>query len=144
MLVISLILIAMIVTYWFITVRSTTKPKRKKVPRTDYQQHPYHAVSIRHSGCACSSVTAVGDRRFLAEKVPNFPLPSCDAPRCDCRYVHHNDRREDGRRALYSLNSDFHILAGHTERRHRKGRRQSDHGTDLASDFDFKNTKWSA
>ena len=145
MLVISLILIAIVVTYWFITFRSDIKPKHKKVRRTDYQQHAYHAVSIHHSGSACSSVTAVGDQRFLAGKAPDFPLPTCDAPRCDCAYVHHQDRRElDSRRTLYSMNSDFHILAGNTERRHKKGRRQSDNGTDLASDFDFKGTKWGA
>jgi hypothetical protein len=142
MLVATLIFIALAVTYWMLRFPPDRKQKHEKVQSTNYRQHPYHAVSISHKGCACSTVTAVGDRRFLANKIPKFPLPNCDAPRCSCRYVHHDDRRElDSRRALYSIKSDVYTLTENTERRSMRGRRQSDKKANMASDFDYEGIK---
>jgi hypothetical protein len=150
MLVVSTILVVLIVAYWMLKSPPDRKRNPKKVQRanqrpTHYHPHPYHAVSIRHDDCVCPTVRALGTRRFLANKVPNFPLPSCDAPRCNCRYMHHEDRREqDNRRAVYSMKSDLYVLSGNNERRASKARRQSDNVTDLASEFDFKDIKQSA
>jgi hypothetical protein len=132
--VVILIFMALAVTYWMLIFAPDRKRKHRKMQRVDYRQNPFHAVSIRHSGLACSTVIAVGERRFIADKVSHFPLPNCNVPSCSCRYVHHEDRRElDERRIFYSLQSDHHALAEKTERRSMRGRRRSDNSTDAGT-----------
>ena len=136
---------AMAVTFWYLRHPGQGVPKHRRVQQDHVDQHPFHAVSIRHDGCACSVVNTVGDRRFLAARVPQLPLPSCDAPSCSCRYVHHDDRRaHDNRRMVYSLRSDLYVLAGNSERRAARGRRVSDKEANLASTFDLEDLDISA
>ena len=142
MLVFSIIVFsAMAITFWYLrhppeqTKRSGHA--RTRLPPSD--PHPYHAVSVAHRGPACTVVNTVGNRRFLAARVPQLPLPNCDAPHCNCRYVHYDDRRQqDNRRMLYSLRSDLYVLAGNSERRATQGRRKSDREANLASTFDLE------
>ncbi|NIV17785.1 MAG: hypothetical protein GWN47_05100 [Woeseiaceae bacterium] len=53
----------------------------------------YHAVSIKMSGNACQAAKDRSGRRFLSTAAPRLPLPDCDAMECNCRFVHHKDRR---------------------------------------------------
>ena len=55
----------------------------------------FHAVSIRYSDDACDAVKRLDGQRFLAGAAPGIPVPGCDAPRCRCGFVHHDDRRRD-------------------------------------------------
>lgn len=129
---------AMAITLWYLRHPRPEKSRPGKAQHSACTQHPYHAVSIRRRGGACSVANAAGSRRFLASGVPQLPLPSCDARNCGCRYVHHDDRRHhDNRRMLYSMRSDLYVLAGHNERRGTRGRRQSDKDANLASTFDL-------
>jgi hypothetical protein len=73
------------------------KPRRP--PRASRPAHPYHAVSIRHGKNPCAAAKALGEQRFLAKDAPRLPLPECDAERCGCAFAHHEDRRDEGRRA---------------------------------------------
>ena len=57
------------------------------------------AVSIRHTGSCCKAVKDVETQRFLSAEAPNLPLADCSTPNlCQCKYLHHTDRREDPRR----------------------------------------------
>ena len=136
---------AMGVTFWCLRHPPKRARRHGKARTGPVIQHPFHAVSIRHNGCACSVVNAVGNRRFLAANIPQLPLPSCDAPHCSCRYVHHDDRRQhDNRRMVYSLRSDLYVLAGNSERRAARGRRASDKEANRASTFDLEDMDMSA
>ena len=53
----------------------------------------YHAVSIRFGANACAAAKAFAGTRFLASDAPGLPLPNCDVSSCQCRFVHHQDRR---------------------------------------------------
>ncbi len=53
----------------------------------------YHAVSIKFESNACEAAKAMGGRRFLSNAAPRLPLPDCDVLECNCRFVHHKDRR---------------------------------------------------
>ncbi len=55
--------------------------------------NPYHCVSIRFGPKSCQLVRAIDGQRFLAGSAPQLPLPGCETASCDCRYLHHDDRR---------------------------------------------------
>jgi len=85
----------------------------------------YRAVSC--SG-GCSAIKGLEDKRFLERDAPSFPLPGCTAARCNCVYVHHEDRRSGrkDRRGLSQINKDFLDYSGKPNRRMQRGRRASD------------------
>lgn len=53
----------------------------------------YHAVSIKVTGMACAAAKDLTGQRFLSTEAPRLPLPGCTATDCNCRFVHHKDRR---------------------------------------------------
>ena len=89
--------------------------------------NPFHAVSIK-AGSSCSQTARkYGGQRFLSGEAPTLPQPTCNTRACECRYVHHEDRREgvDRRqRDVWALSAQFAKDAG---RRRSHGRRVTDH-----------------
>ena len=71
-----------------------TAPRRAVAPQRPLAQSSrFHAVSVACGKSACSAARAMGNTRILSSESPLLPLPDCDAAVCDCRFVHHNDRR---------------------------------------------------
>lgn len=70
----------------------------RRMPRTP----SYEAVSVRPCLEACRVAWDQQGMRYLSAEAPELPLPGCDAGKCTCRYVHHEDRRgaEDRRDAV--------------------------------------------
>jgi hypothetical protein len=62
----------------------------------------YHCVELRFSPDACDAVKRIGTKRFLPDEAPGIPVPGCDAAKCSCRYVHHDDRRHRDRRSEFA------------------------------------------
>ncbi|MGH8136044.1 MAG: hypothetical protein ACRER4_06825 [Steroidobacteraceae bacterium] len=85
--------------------------------------NPYHSVSISTDPKCCQEVHAIEERRFLAVEAPQLPLPGCGAAQCNCRYVHHDDRRSTENRRVQAKNRRAY---SRTERREGKGRRVND------------------
>lgn len=125
--------------------RSTSEPNTKKKFKKNYldndnaedyrAQHSkentarnlFSAVSIAHDmHGACEDVQALGNVRFLSKEAPMIPLKNCSRKQqCDCRYVHHKDRRRGQRRnSFMTIASD----ARNEERRAeaQRGRRFTD------------------
>jgi hypothetical protein len=99
----------------------TGKPARKRIVS------PYAAVSIRGTRAACERSKQLAGERFLNSERPPLPLPGCDATRCDCYFVEHDDRRRGhDRRSPYSPNTG-HTGTGvfETERRNGRDRRKN-------------------
>jgi hypothetical protein len=69
-----------------------------RVPNLKYPHDDFHCVELRFRTNACDAVKVIGTKRFLPGEVPAIPLPGCDAARCSCRYVRHDDRRHSDRR----------------------------------------------
>ena len=96
-------------------------------PQSGDRHNPYPAVSIR-CGNGCDAAQALKGCRFLGDEAPTLPLKNCTAEVCDCRYVHHVDRRTgilDRRRNRVSedeLPSDSDL----EDQRSGRGRRASD------------------
>ena len=88
----------------------------------------YHAVSIRFAENACFAVKRRAGERYLASDPPELPLKDCDAPRCECYFAHHKDRRSGHDRrspydpAIGSSGTGVHEI----ERRQSGGRREND------------------
>jgi hypothetical protein len=59
----------------------------------------HHAVSIAPGRPCCAAARELRDERFLSREAPKLPLKACDRADCTCRYVHHQDRRKNLRRA---------------------------------------------
>ena len=101
--------------------------KNQQMPRK-----PYRATSIVHDVNACAAVKAIGNKRFLDTEraTPPLPLPDCNGAQCNCKYTHHQDRRnsEDERRHPNALRADLFVSTGNPEKRARKrGRRKGDY-----------------
>ncbi|GGI87324.1 hypothetical protein [Shewanella gelidii] len=115
-----------------------THPKhyKKSMKRTSSHGHHvfsknsrYHSVSIDSSGHHCRHAEKVKGKRFLSEEAPKIPLGGCNQAHCQCKYIHHADRREPGvdRRLDYGLTHDLYGAFGEQNRRlMTRGRRSTD------------------
>jgi hypothetical protein len=90
--------------------------------------NPFHAVSVHPSAISCLAAETIKGQRFLSEQAPALPLEACTVTSCNCRYVHHVDRRRGNgdRRGVSPAEEGFLGFAGSLDRRGDKGRRASD------------------
>ena len=143
----TVLILALAAAYWLLRSRSERGRERKSrtaqsAPGT---RSPWLATSISVKGCSCAAVKAVGNKRFLSSgSVPKLPLADCASTTCDCSYIRHEDRRttEGDRRAPFSMQTDLYHLARESERRVKKGRRESDWSDNAASDLDYADFEW--
>jgi hypothetical protein len=80
----------------------------------------YHCVQLRYRSDACDAVKRMSEKRFLPGEAPDVPVPGCDAAKCSCRYVHHEDRRHTDRRNPVA----YHPPASAGDRRTKRDRRK--------------------
>ncbi|MDH5423496.1 MAG: hypothetical protein OEY29_00710 [Gammaproteobacteria bacterium] len=90
----------LLVVVWFFLFRPK-KSNKKKLPAEKAVRSKYHCVTVHFSDDACDAVKALDGQRILSAEVPVFPLPDCSAQTCNCRFQHHEERREDERRDAY-------------------------------------------
>jgi hypothetical protein len=89
--------------------------------------NPWHAVSIKAGASCTQTALKYGGRRYLSREAPVIPLPTCDAKHCRCRYVHHDDRRDDVDRRHRNVFDPNAQGAKGGDRRGSHGRRVTDH-----------------
>jgi hypothetical protein len=130
---VSIVVIVILILAFFLFRRTKATTKRRPTPPSRVgkaQPDPkFHAVSLEISGTACEAAKALGDKRFLASAAPHIPLPECDAPDCNCHFIHHDDRRVglDRRKQYRKVYSGFGEQAAPIkEKRHRGDRRNND------------------
>jgi len=85
--------------------------------------NPYHAVSIQAGTKSCAAAKEIEIRRFLSSVAPMLPLKGCTQAHCQCRYLHHGDRRTFRDRRVNLVNPHAHTMA---DRREGGGRRIND------------------
>ena len=69
------------------------KPTRKPASK-------WHAVTVVLQTSSCSAATMCRNTRYLSHEAPRLPLPNCPHPElCECKFKHHEDRRNGSRRA---------------------------------------------
>lgn len=102
---------------WLLWSRNRAMQQAK--PADERSAEAYRCVSIRPHSNACASARQLEDQRFLPRDAPRFPLGTCDAAECRCRYAHFEDRRDDERRHAHALQRGLN--AGPGARDHRSG-----------------------
>ena len=73
--------------------RGSASKTESAIPVSTSETSKFHAVSIKVPKTACAAAKALTGERFLSTEAPTLPLPGCDAPDCNCCFVHHKDRR---------------------------------------------------
>lgn len=86
---------------------------------------PYSAVSIKTRLGACNAAIAAQDKIFLSTAAPSLPLAECDVEECACRYVYHDDRRQEDRRSPFGENHGAQHGGAEGNRREGEDRRKS-------------------
>lgn len=125
-----ILLLGLLVAVWVlvrIRRKSVVEQAAPKGP-TGAASSAYHAVSIKLSPVACQAAKDMAGRRFLSTAAPKLPLPDCDVLDCNCRFLHHKDRRSGKDRRSPFSPSGFGGGTGEYETEQRKGkdRRKSD------------------
>ncbi len=116
-------LVSAVAVWWQFAARSKKQQAELAARRTADKR--YHCVEVRAAAFACEAVQQLGNVRFLSREAPNLPVSGCSMPKgCACRYIHHDDRREDDRRNPYGQLSNVPpAIVG--ERRSKTDRRKS-------------------
>ncbi|MDH3613794.1 MAG: hypothetical protein OEU90_08715 [Gammaproteobacteria bacterium] len=92
----ALAVVLLLVVWLFLRRRQASRSDDSKPEvRAGSSTSVYHAVSIKFSGSACDAAREMKGRRFLSTAAPKLPLAECDNLECNCRFVHHKDRRSD-------------------------------------------------
>lgn len=102
---------------------------RQHSPVTRAKEHKhisanFHCVEVRHYRDACDAVRRIGAKRFLPDEAPEIPVPGCDAAKCACRYVHHEDRRQGDRRNPFHIQASGPPASAEGDRRTKRDRRR--------------------
>ncbi|WP_037427845.1 hypothetical protein [Shewanella colwelliana] len=97
--------------------------------------HPFHSVEIVDDSGLCKNAQALKGKRYLSHEAPTLPLAGCSGQDCECRYIHHEDRRNqhEERRLDFGVTHELYGAFGETNRRalRRKGRRETDRQSSL-------------
>lgn len=96
--------------------------RKSKARRSAAAVPSYRAVSVQHGEHACDGIRKLIGKRFLAGQTPMLPLEDCSSPNCDCRYIHHEDRRE----VVRDRRSITDPTEPELEKRQSSGRRRTD------------------
>jgi hypothetical protein len=121
--VMALLIVLLLVVWLFIRRRQTADTeKNRPSTRGSSSNTAFHAVSIRFANSACEAARDMAGRRFLATAAPKLPLPECDVLECNCRFVHHKDRRTGQDRRSPFASSGLGGGTGSYEKEQRKGR----------------------
>jgi len=129
----ALLLLLLVAGWVFIRLRSSsTADQPKTTVRVKRDDTTYHAVSIKITGHACKPAEEMTGRRFLSTAAPKLPLPGCDVLDCNCRFVHHKDRRAGrDRRSAFGPGG----IGGGTGRFDAEQRKRKDRRTSEDEDF---------
>ncbi|MDJ0911188.1 MAG: hypothetical protein QNI99_18540 [Woeseiaceae bacterium] len=118
-------LVVVLLLLWYLLMRRSSGSAAKQQPQLEqHKPHTggeFHAVSIKFDADACLHAKALQGRRFLAREAPNLPLDNCDASKCNCRFVHHDDRRSGKDRRSPFGSGGMGAVTGRFEAERRQG-----------------------
>ena len=124
-----IVLVLFLIVGALIKWRGTSGKQRtdERHQRTGQQSTQFHAVSLKLSSGACDAAKALQGKRFLSNAAPRIPLEDCDAGKCDCRFVHHKDRRSgEDRRYPFFQGYGGGAASGRYEQERRTSRERRD------------------
>ena len=108
------------------------KQRKKRVQQVALEDPAFRAVEIKPGSNACEAARELQGEIFLSRDAPLTPLQDCTAQKCNCKYVHYEDRRQEfDRRDPLEAGWRTREALGETNRRSRRPRRKSDSEEDL-------------
>lgn len=118
-----ILLLGLLVAVWVLIRIRRKSAVEEAAPRraASAVNSAYHAVSIKLSPGACQAAKDMAGRRFLSTAAPKLPLADCNVLDCNCRFVHHKDRRSGKDRRSPFSPSGFGGGTGNYECEQRKG-----------------------
>lgn len=135
-------LVAVLLLLWYLLMRRSKGSAATEQARLERRQSDahgeFHAVSIKFDADACLYAKALQGRRYLASEAPDLPLKNCDAADCNCRFVHHTDRRSGKDRRSPFGSGGAGAVTGRFEQERRQGGDRRGHRDDSDSDSDQK------
>lgn len=131
--IMALVLVFLLAVWLFLRRRQAAGTKdAQPEKRSSSSKQGFHAVSIKFSSNACNAAREMDGRRFLSTAAPKLPLADCDVLECNCRFVHHKDRRAGKDRRSPFGPSGFGTDTGSFKQEQRKGRdRRAENDEDL-------------
>jgi len=129
----ALLLVLLLAVWLFVRSRQANESTEKSPANQSSKANTaYHAVSIKFSSNACNAAREMEGRRFLSTAAPKLPLAGCQVLDCNCRFVHHKDRRTGKDRRSPFGPSGFGGGTGKYEQEMREGKdRRADPDDDL-------------
>lgn len=119
----ALLLVLLLAVWLYLRSRRLAESTRETpASQTGKADTAYHAVSIRFSSNACPAAREMEGRRFLSTAAPKLPLAGCQVLDCNCRFVHHKDRRTGKDRRSPFAPSGFGGGTGKFEQELREGK----------------------
>ena len=119
----ALLLVLLLLLWLYVRRRQSNVATKTEAPAGVSQKSTaYHAVSLKFASNACQAARDMEGRRFLSSAAPRLPLADCDVLECNCRFVHHKDRRTGNERRSPFAPSGFVGGTGSFEQEQRKGR----------------------
>lgn len=95
---IGAMMLGLIVLFRLSLFRVSSLNNRRRDRRRGFgASQPFNAVSIEPLQGSCAAANSIKSQRFLSEGIPSLPLAKCDVTQCQCRYMHHIDRRSGAR-----------------------------------------------
>ena len=104
-----------------------THPRKSNAKASSDKDRKFHAVTIKLDPCPCPAVRPLAGQTLLSGNAPVLPLKDCDQAACKCRFIHHDDRRNQSRRGYQSDLAHVAAVGSNQERREGgTGRREGD------------------
>lgn len=110
--------------WWWRYAGKRTRSRTAQMRDPRHAPDNFHCVEVRYQRDACDAVKRIGAKRFLAGEAPEIPVSGCDAVKCSCRYVHHEDRRQGDRRNPFPMQASAPPASVGGDRRIKRDRRR--------------------
>jgi hypothetical protein len=90
-----IVLILVACYFWYVSERSLARLKRalSESSNTKLFQPQFRCVVISPDVDSCKEVLRYQFKPLLVNNAPSLPLHGCDATKCNCTFMHHDDRR---------------------------------------------------
>ncbi len=90
-----IVLILVACYFWYVSERSLARLKKALDENSDVTlfQPQFRCVVISSDFDSCKEVRKYQSTPLLVNNAPTLPLHGCDAIKCNCTFMHHDDRR---------------------------------------------------
>ncbi|MFW5431642.1 MAG: hypothetical protein ACKE5M_00170 [Methylophilaceae bacterium] len=101
---IALIIFSAIAYFWYINKqkdlleKSGIKKANAKERAAQSEKSAFRCVTIKPGRTACKTAQILKNKPILMSEAISLPLSACDAAKCDCQFLRHDDRRMEERR----------------------------------------------